>query len=572
VSVLIEPVAIAAIYARKSTDQAVADESKSVTRQVEHARQYAVTKGWTVDDGSIFVDDGISGAEFDRRPGFVRLMDAVKHPTFNVLIMSESSRLGREAWETGYALKRLLKAGVRVFLYLEDRECTVDTPTDKLMFSVLQGVDEMHRALASQRSVDKALQLARAGHVTGGRVFGYDNVRIDSHTERRINETEAAVVRRIFELAAVGVGQKRITLLLNEESAPAPRAQQGRPTAWAHSSVHEVLFRELYRGSIVWNRTRKRNRWGEKEWSDRPATDWLTVEAPQLRIVDEDLWTTAHGRIASSRQPGGPLPVGRPKTREPRYLLTGFARCSCCNGGLHVRSQQGGSPGRRIRARFYACTTHFSRGRTVCGNDLRLRIETIDQAVMDRIGEILTPSLADEVIVAVRELLERHEADPRAAADSDLAALERQIANLTDAVAMGGNLRALVARLQQLEEARNLLAMQREALPPASRLIKLDWRALERQAREKLASWRSLATRHVADGRKLLESLLDGPIVFTPFEESGARGYRFRGHAVLTGLIEGVAAVVRLSSPKYGEIWRPHRDSNPGFSLERAAS
>jgi DNA invertase Pin-like site-specific DNA recombinase len=39
---------IAAIYARKSTDQNVADEAKSVTRQVESARAYAARKGWTV--------------------------------------------------------------------------------------------------------------------------------------------------------------------------------------------------------------------------------------------------------------------------------------------------------------------------------------------------------------------------------------------------------------------------------------------------------------------------------------------------------------------------------------------
>src|SRR5512143_3372013 len=39
---------IAAIYARKSTEQDAADEQKSVTRQVEHARAYAARKGWTV--------------------------------------------------------------------------------------------------------------------------------------------------------------------------------------------------------------------------------------------------------------------------------------------------------------------------------------------------------------------------------------------------------------------------------------------------------------------------------------------------------------------------------------------
>jgi DNA invertase Pin-like site-specific DNA recombinase len=38
----------AAIYARKSTVQNVADEEKSVTRQIERATAYAQAKGWTV--------------------------------------------------------------------------------------------------------------------------------------------------------------------------------------------------------------------------------------------------------------------------------------------------------------------------------------------------------------------------------------------------------------------------------------------------------------------------------------------------------------------------------------------
>jgi site-specific DNA recombinase len=87
---------IAAIYARKSTDQNVSDEEKSVTRQVQHARAYATKKGWTVGEGCVYSDDGISGAEFVKRPGFLRLMNALKpRPPFQVLVMSEESRLGR---------------------------------------------------------------------------------------------------------------------------------------------------------------------------------------------------------------------------------------------------------------------------------------------------------------------------------------------------------------------------------------------------------------------------------------------------------------------------------------------
>ena len=47
-------------------------------------------------------------------------------PPFQVLVMSEESRLGREQIETAYALKQITDAGVRVFFYLEDRERTLD--------------------------------------------------------------------------------------------------------------------------------------------------------------------------------------------------------------------------------------------------------------------------------------------------------------------------------------------------------------------------------------------------------------------------------------------------------------
>ena len=167
------------IYARKSTEQAgVADEQKSVTRQVDHARAYARRKGWTVDDGCIFVDDGISGAEFANRPGFLRLMNALKpRPAFQVLVMSEESRLGREAIETAYALKQLVQAGVRVFFYLEDRERTLDSPTDKIMLSLTAFADELERRRRDSERTTRCcerrkLDTSRAGECLGTTMNG----------------------------------------------------------------------------------------------------------------------------------------------------------------------------------------------------------------------------------------------------------------------------------------------------------------------------------------------------------------------------------------------------------------
>ena len=104
------------------------------------------------------------------------------------------------------------------------------------MMSLTAFADELEREKARQRTYD-AMARKAGGHVTGGRVFGYDNVEVcgpdgaRSHVTRRINEAEAAVVRRIFALCAEGAGLTRITKTLNEEGAPSPRPQQDRPSA-----------------------------------------------------------------------------------------------------------------------------------------------------------------------------------------------------------------------------------------------------------------------------------------------------------------------------------------------------
>src|SRR5712691_42520 len=193
---------IAAIYARKSTEQnGVADDEKSVTRQVEHARAYALKRDWTVAHEHIYVDDGISGAEFVRRPDFLRLMNSLKpRPPFRALVMSEESRLGREQIETAYALKQIVDAGVRVFFYLEDRERTLDSALDKVMLSLTNFASEMEREKGRQRTYDAMARKARALQVTGGKVYGYDNVDVLSpegkrlHVIRKINPEQAAVV------------------------------------------------------------------------------------------------------------------------------------------------------------------------------------------------------------------------------------------------------------------------------------------------------------------------------------------------------------------------------------------
>jgi site-specific DNA recombinase len=352
---------IAAIYARKSTEQSgVAEDAKSVTRQVELARLYAERKGWTIAAEHIYVDDGISGAEFLKRPGFLRLMNALRpRPHFQVLIMSEESRLGREQIETAYALKQIVDAGVRLFFYQEDRERTLETPMDKAMLSLAAFAAETERDKARQRTYDAMARKAQARHVTGGKVYGYDNLEVLSpepaadgrrnrlYVVRRINEDQAARIRWIFELYASGHGLTRIAKILNAHHVPPPRHDA---KGWAPTAIREMLYRPLYRGELVWNRSQRISRGGTKKQRRRPEAEWLRLDAPTLRIVPEDLWQVVQRRLHENQQvyprrrDGGLLGrVPQPDPAAP-YLLSGMGRCALCRGTLMAMTRHPRGP------------------------------------------------------------------------------------------------------------------------------------------------------------------------------------------------------------------------------------
>jgi site-specific DNA recombinase len=183
--------------------------------------------------------------------------------------------------------------------------------------------------------------------------LAYEPVRTaDGHATRAIVEAEADVVRRIFALARDGYGVKRIAATLNGDAAPAPR-KAGRVAGWAPSTVRGVLHNELYRGTLVWSRTRKRDVWGQRRPSRRDESEVVRVDIPELRIVDETVWQRAHERLdagralyfarASERGRAGGRP---PSGSASGYLLSGLGTCACCQGSMFVHARE---TGRRAR-------------------------------------------------------------------------------------------------------------------------------------------------------------------------------------------------------------------------------
>ena len=99
---------------------------------------------------------------------------------------------------------------------------------EKVMLSLTNFAAEMEREKARQRTRDAMHRKAARGHVAGGTVYDYRNVRQSDHVERAIDPTEAGMVRRIFDEVASGLGFARVARGLNAEGIPGPRRRPHR--------------------------------------------------------------------------------------------------------------------------------------------------------------------------------------------------------------------------------------------------------------------------------------------------------------------------------------------------------
>ncbi len=183
----------------------------------------------------------------------------------------EQSRLGRSLDEVPYALKRITDAGVRVYCYLTDSEVKRESAADKFMIHAIAFVDDMAREQSRERTRDALRRKVERGHVAGGMVYGYRNVRGAGHVTRVIVPEEAEVLRRIFREIAGGAGYLKVAQALNAEGIPGPRR-----SPWAASSIRAMVFDELYRGQLVWGRTC---------WADQGGTK------RKLDVADQVFWS-----------------------------------------------------------------------------------------------------------------------------------------------------------------------------------------------------------------------------------------------------------------------------------------
>src|SRR5258708_39727504 len=87
---------IAAVYARLSKEDTRTAGDNGTARQLELGRGFVVKNGWTVNESYVLADAGVSGANFDHRPGLVRLLEGARQKPHQGVKATASGQLARE--------------------------------------------------------------------------------------------------------------------------------------------------------------------------------------------------------------------------------------------------------------------------------------------------------------------------------------------------------------------------------------------------------------------------------------------------------------------------------------------
>lgn len=106
----------AGIYCRVSVEEAVKVDkySNSIHSQVKMGQEY-ISEQQDITFVSSYLDDGISGSNFDR-PEFRRMLADIELGKINMVIIKDVSRLGREHIDTNYYLGKCFpEKGIYVY-------------------------------------------------------------------------------------------------------------------------------------------------------------------------------------------------------------------------------------------------------------------------------------------------------------------------------------------------------------------------------------------------------------------------------------------------------------------------
>ena len=326
-----------AVYLRLSRDDepyGSSAESNSIRSQRDMIRSY-IREQDDMEIYDIYVDDGWSGANFDR-PSFKRMMEDIRAGHVDCVIVKDLSRLGRDYIEAGRLIQKTFPAFSVRFIALNDNfdSLTADFNEKTLVLPVKNFINDAYCSDISKKvKSHQQVKRERGDFIGAFAVYGYrkDPGNINHLV---VDKYAAGIVKKIFAWRIAGLSNLAIAEKLDGMGILSPmeyKKSQGEKfstgfitnikTRWSAVAVKRILTNELYMGMMVQGKSEKTS-YKVRRLTEKPREDWIRVADTHEAVVSaEDFKTVQRLLEVDTRASAG---------KEGCHIFTGFLYCGDC--------------------------------------------------------------------------------------------------------------------------------------------------------------------------------------------------------------------------------------------------
>ena len=294
----------AVIYIRLSEadeGKSYESESESITNQRNLLMNFVKEKGFIF--VGEYVDDGYSGTNFER-PGFTKMIEDIKNKMANLVIVKDLSRLGRDHVMTGYYIENFFpENNIRFISLQENYDSAINQASNDSSTFIIACNDYYSRQISIKFRCVLNDKIMKGKYI--GRNPSYCYMKDPEEKGHLIQDPEyAPVVKKIFEMAANGVGLSDITSYLNDNKIKTPSSlKRKNPNSkmryneqWTISSIKKILKNRMYTGDMVQSVQTKVN-FKSKKKKTLPKSNWDIVPNTHEPLIDKLTFERIQGNV-----------------------------------------------------------------------------------------------------------------------------------------------------------------------------------------------------------------------------------------------------------------------------------
>ena len=359
----VEPYNIA-IYARESRDDNF-ENYETIENQIGLLKEFAKKSklGRVI---RVYEDDNVSGTLFDR-DGLKKLEADILDKKINAIILKDLSRLGRNNAKTLLFLDFLEEQKVRVI--------TADSRYDSLKDNETVGIETW----ANERYCRDLSRKIRAtlrykiekGEYIGKAPYGYKKSAAEKN-KLVIEQRQAEVVKKIFELYCEGYGYFSIAQIFNSKKIAPPSKGKKTDAGWNAVAVGRILSNKAYIGATVQGVSEKIN-FKSKKTRKLPEEEWIITLHTHQPIIDDELFDKVM-KIKNAKV------IFSGAHKDNIHILRGFLFCGKCGTSMYARMRKG--------IVGYICGNYFKNGKVACDSHY-VREEYICKCIENHIIKML---------------------------------------------------------------------------------------------------------------------------------------------------------------------------------------